>query len=111
MNPETLLAIIGCLALGGLSAEALLRLKHPMANALILNLTLVAGSGVLMAVGGLELAGRYGYTLVIAMIAFTLIFFNLQIPRWRSRKNDLRVPCGGINATFSGAIFCAALNP
>ena len=74
MNPETLLAVIGYLALGGFSAEFLLRLKHPMANALVLNLTLVAGSGVLMAMGGLELAGRYGYTLVIAMIAFTLIF-------------------------------------
>ena len=74
MNPETLLAVIGSLAVGGFSAEFLLRLKHPMANALVFNLTLVAGSGVLMAMGGMELAGRYGYTLVIAMIAFTLIF-------------------------------------
>ena len=133
MNPETLLAIIGCLMLGGLSAEALLRLKHPMANALVLNLTLVAGSGVLMAMGGLELAGRYGYTLVIAMIAFTLIFLfspliffplrrlvevikfatlvDFLTFRYRGRKNDLRMPCGGINTTFSRAIFCAALNP
>lgn len=74
MNPETLLAILGSLAIGGLAAEFLLRLNHPMANALSLNLTLVAGSGVLMAMGGLELAGRYGYTLILAMIAFTLIF-------------------------------------
>jgi PAS domain S-box-containing protein len=43
-------------------------------NSLIIVLALFSGSGVLMAMGTIEMAGRYGYSIILALIGFTLIF-------------------------------------
>ena len=43
-------------------------------NPLILVLALFSGSGVLTAMATIEMAGRYGYSIILALIGFTLIF-------------------------------------
>ena len=43
-------------------------------HSLILVLALFAGSGALLATGTIEMAGRYGYSTLLALFAFTMVF-------------------------------------
>ena len=41
---------------------------------LILSLALFASTGVLLATSSIEMAGRYGYTMILALFGFSLVF-------------------------------------
>lgn len=42
---------------------------------IILSFALFASTGVLLAMGSIEMAGRYGYGMILAMFAFSMVFF------------------------------------
>ena len=74
MSLNIIFYTFGFVLLAGATSGVLIKANRPASNALLLNLALVAGTGVLLAMGSLEIAGRHGYTLIMAMISFTLIF-------------------------------------
>ena len=60
--------------LGALCSYLLARHGGRASNNLILVLALFAGSGSLLATGTIEMAGRYGYSTLLALFAFTMVF-------------------------------------
>ena len=73
MNPEIILSTVSILFAAGLATK-LLAQRASSNNHLILVLALFSGTGVLLAMGSIEMAGRYGYSIILALIGFTLIF-------------------------------------
>ena len=73
MNLEIALSTACMLALAGLITR-FLALRSSGDNHLVLVLALFSGTGVLLAMGSIEMAGRYGYSIILALIGFTLIF-------------------------------------
>jgi hypothetical protein len=61
MNPEIILSTVSILFAAGLATK-LLAQRASSNNHLILVLALFSGTGVLLAMGSIEMAGRYGYT-------------------------------------------------
>lgn len=74
MNLEIALATLGLLVLGCAAAKVLAQLKSRGSKDLVLALGLLSGTGVLLAMGSIEMAGRYGYSVILALVAFTLVF-------------------------------------
>ena len=74
MNPEVLLSCLTIIVLGLLVSKWLLRRAQGNSKDLALNLGLLSGTGVLMAMGSIEMAGRYGYSIILALVAFSLVF-------------------------------------
>ncbi len=74
MNLEITLATIGLLALGCAVAKAMAQLNGRASKDFVLALGLLSGTGVLLAMGSIEMAGRYGYSVILALVAFTLVF-------------------------------------
>ena len=74
MNLEVLLSCLAIIVLGLLASKWLLRRAQGNRKDLALNLGLLSGTGVLMAMGSIEMAGRYGYSIILALVAFSLVF-------------------------------------
>ncbi len=74
MNPEILLMTAAMLALGAVVARWLSKSTRRGAKDLALSLGLFSGTGVLMAMGSIEMAGRYGYSIILALVGFSLVF-------------------------------------
>ena len=74
MNPEVLLSCLAVIVLGLFASKWLLRRAQGNRKDLALNLGLLSGTGVLMAMGSIEMAGRYGYSIILALVAFSLVF-------------------------------------
>ena len=73
MNPEIALSTLCMLLVAGLVTKFLAQ-RANRNNHLVLVLALFSGTGVLLAMGSIEMAGRYGYSIILALIGFTLIF-------------------------------------
>ena len=73
MNLEIALSTLCMLVLAGLITRFLAQ-RSSGDNHLVLVLALFSGTGVLLAMGSIEMAGRYGYSIILALIGFTLIF-------------------------------------
>jgi len=74
MNLDSVVTTAVVLLLAGLVARALsIRVGRTGQN-LLLALGLFAGTGVLMAMGSIEMAGRYGYSTIMAFVAFSLVY-------------------------------------
>ncbi len=63
MNLEVLLSCLTIMLLGSLVSKWLLTRASGNRKNLALNLGLLSGTGVLMAMGTIEMAGRYGYSI------------------------------------------------
>ena len=74
MNLEVLLSCLAIMVLSLLVSKWLLRRAQGNRKDLALNLGLLSGTGVLMAMGSIEMAGRYGYSIILALVAFSLVF-------------------------------------
>ncbi|MGB2217908.1 MAG: hypothetical protein ACPHZ8_06105, partial [Porticoccaceae bacterium] len=74
MNLEVLLSCLAIMVLSLLVSKWLLRRTQGNRKDLALNLGLLSGTGVLMAMGSIEMAGRYGYSIILALVAFSLVF-------------------------------------
>lgn len=74
MNLEVLLSCLAIMLLGSLVSKWLLTRSNSNRKDLALNLGLLSGTGVLMAMGTIEMAGRYGYSIILALVAFSLVF-------------------------------------
>ena len=74
MNLEVLLSCLAIMLLGSLVSKWLLTRASGNRKNLALNLGLLSGTGVLMAMGTIEMAGRYGYSIILALVAFSLVF-------------------------------------
>ena len=74
MNLEVLLSCLAVIVLGLFASKWLLRRAQGNRKDLALNLGLLSGTGVLMAMGSIEMAGRYGYSIILALVAFSLVF-------------------------------------
>jgi len=74
MSLDIVTAAVGFITLGVLCSYLLARHGGRASNNLILVLALFAGSGSLLATGTIEMAGRYGYSTLLALFAFTMVF-------------------------------------
>jgi len=74
MNLDTIAATIAILLVGYLLVRWLSLRTADVSQNLILVMGLFSGTGVLMAMGSPEMAGRYGLGLVTALVASTLVF-------------------------------------
>jgi len=64
-----LIMITACVLSRALSSNA-----NRASQNIILSLALLASTGVLLATGSIEMTGRYGYSAIFALFAFTLVF-------------------------------------
>ena len=64
-----LIIVIACLITRKISARS-----DPKSQSFILALALFASTGVLLATSSIEMAGRYGYTMILALFGFSLVF-------------------------------------
>ncbi len=74
MSLEIATAAVGFIVLGTACSYLLARQGGTISNNLILVLALFAGTGSLLATGTIEMAGRYGYSTLLALFAFTMVF-------------------------------------
>lgn len=74
MNLDIATAAAGFIILGALCSYLLARQGGRGNHNLILVLALFAGTGSLLATGTIEMAGRYGYSTLLALFAFTMVF-------------------------------------
>lgn len=74
MNPEILLITAAMLGLGALVAKWLSARTSRGSKDLALSLGLFSGTGVFMAMGSIEMAGRYGFSIILALVGFSLVF-------------------------------------
>lgn len=74
MNPDIAIAAVGFIALGSLLSFLLAKYGGRASDSMMLVLALFAGSGALLATGTIEMAGRYGYSTLLALFACTLVF-------------------------------------
>ncbi|MGB2260694.1 MAG: hypothetical protein ACPH4D_06425, partial [Porticoccaceae bacterium] len=74
MNPEILLMTAAMLGLGALMARWLSARTRRGGKDLALSLGLFSGTGVFMAMGSIEMAGRYGFSIILALVGFSLVF-------------------------------------
>lgn len=64
-----LIIVIACLITRKINARS-----DPKSQSFILALALFASTGVLLATSSIEMAGRYGYTMILALFGFSLVF-------------------------------------
>ena len=74
MSLDITLIAIGFLVASTLGAYLLATYGGARSQNLILVLALFAGTGALLATGTIEMAGRYGFSVVLALFAFTMVF-------------------------------------
>ena len=74
MNPEILLMAAAMLGLGALVSRWLSARTSRGSKDLALSLGLFSGTGVFMAMGSIEMAGRYGFSIILALVGFSLVF-------------------------------------
>jgi signal transduction histidine kinase/Na+/proline symporter len=74
MSLDIATAAAGFIILGSVCSYLLATHGGRTSNNLILVLALFAGSGSLLATGTIEMAGRYGYSTLLALFAFTMVF-------------------------------------
>ena len=74
MSLDIALIAIGFLLASTLGAYLLAAYGGARSQSLILVLALFAGTGALLATGTIEMAGRYGFSVVLALFAFTMVF-------------------------------------
>ena len=74
MSLEIAIAAAGFIVLGTACSYLLARQGGSGSHNLILVLALFAGTGSLLATGTIEMAGRYGYSTLLALFAFTMVF-------------------------------------
>ena len=74
MSLDIAIIAIGFALASTLGAYLLAAYGGAISQNLILVLALFAGTGVLLATGTIEMAGRYGFSVVLALFAFTMVF-------------------------------------
>ena len=74
MSLEIAAAAAGFIILGALCSYLLATYGGKVSHNLVLALALFAGSGALLGTGTIEMAGRYGYSTLLALFAFTMVF-------------------------------------
>ena len=74
VNLETVLATLAMLGLGSLVAKSMALRSGSNGRNIMLAMGLFSGTGVLLAMGSVEMAGRYGNSVILALIAFSLVF-------------------------------------
>ncbi len=74
VNLETVLATLAMLGLGSLAAKSMALRSGSNGRNIMLAMGLFSGTGVLLAMGSVEMAGRYGNSVILALIAFSLVF-------------------------------------
>ena len=74
MSLDIATAAAGFIVISALCTYLLARHGGSASHNLILVLALFAGSGSLLATGTIEMAGRYGYSTLLALFAFTMVF-------------------------------------
>ena len=74
MSLDITLIAVGFLIASTLGAYLLAAYGGARSQSLILVLALFAGTGALLATGTIEMAGRYGFSVVLALFAFTMVF-------------------------------------
>ena len=74
MNSQLAIYTIAIIILGYILLRVIASWNTKRSENIILTLALLASSGVLMAMGSIEMAGRYGYSMIIALFAFSLVF-------------------------------------
>ena len=74
MNSQLAIYTIVIIILGYILLRVIASWSTKGSENIILTLALLASSGVLMAMGSIEMAGRYGYSMIIALFAFSLVF-------------------------------------
>ena len=74
MNSQLAIYTIAIIILGYFLLRVIASWNTKGSENIILTLALLASSGVLMAMGSIEMAGRYGYSMIIALFAFSLVF-------------------------------------
>jgi signal transduction histidine kinase/Na+/proline symporter len=74
MSLDIAIAAAGFIIFGALCSYLLSRFGGKNSHNLTLVLALFAGSGSLLATGTIEMAGRYGYSTLLALFAFTMVF-------------------------------------
>ena len=74
MNSQLAICTIAIIILGYILLRVIASWNTKGGENIILTLALLASSGVLMAMGSIEMAGRYGYSMIIALFAFSLVF-------------------------------------
>lgn len=74
MNPDIAIAAVGFILFSCLCTCLMARYGSSRSHNLLLVLALFAGSGALLGTGTIEMAGRYGYSTLLALFAFTVVF-------------------------------------
>ena len=74
INLDTLAATLAMLGLGSMAAKLISQRSWSASRDILLALGLFSGTGVLLAMGSVEMAGRYGNSVILALIAFSLVF-------------------------------------
>ncbi len=74
MSLDIAIIAIGFLLASALGSYLLAVYGGAISQNLILVLALFAGTGALLATGTIEMAGRYGFSVVLALFAFTMVF-------------------------------------
>ena len=67
MNSQLAIYTIAIIILGYILLRVIASWNTKGSENIILTLALLASSGVLMAMGSIEMAGRYGYSMIIAL--------------------------------------------
>ncbi|MGB2359325.1 MAG: hypothetical protein ACPH64_03700, partial [Porticoccaceae bacterium] len=74
INLELTLITLIMVSLGCLVTRQMAQSSGSRSKDFILALGLFSGTGVLLAMGSVEMAGRYGNSVILALIAFSLVF-------------------------------------
>ena len=74
MSPDIALIAFGFVAAGALCSYLMSTYGGTGSRNLLLVLALFAGTGSLLATGTIEMAGRYGFSTLLALFAFTMVF-------------------------------------
>ncbi|MDG1165137.1 MAG: ATP-binding protein [Porticoccaceae bacterium] len=74
MNLKIALTTLVILTLGCVVARVMSQRTGGTSKDISLALGLLSGTGVLLAMGSIEMAGRYGNSVILALIAFSLVF-------------------------------------
>ena len=74
MSLDIAIIAIGFLLASTLGSYLLAVYGGAISKNLIFVLALFAGTGALLATGTIEMAGRYGFSVVLALFAFTMVF-------------------------------------
>jgi len=74
MSLDIAIIAVGVVLVAAISSYLLATFGGAISQNVILPLALFAGTGSLLATGTIEMAGRYGFSTLLALFAFTMVF-------------------------------------